>query len=60
MRKKLLIFIFALIFILSGSKTWASGEDNLPTKQEYLELVNQGILDRTITYDQFYELQKFH
>lgn len=58
MRKKLLIFIFTLIFILSGSKTWASGEDNLPTKQEYLELVNEGILDRTITYDQFYELQK--
>lgn len=56
--KKIFFCFLAFLLILVENTSFAFSEKDLPTEKEYLELIQEGVLDRTISFKQFYDFQK--
>lgn len=56
--KKFFSIILLLTFLFMGNTSFAYDESRLPTREDYNKLVEEGVLGESVTYEQFYELQK--
>ena len=56
--KRFFSIILLLTFLFMGNTSFAYDESRLPTREDYNKLVEEGVLGESVTYEQFYELQK--
>lgn len=56
--KRFFSIILLLTFLFMGNTSFAYDESSLPTREDYNKLVEEGVLGESVTYEQFYELQK--